>query len=411
MKKVTIIGGGIIGLSTAWYLAQEGHAVEILEASDMEDGCSYGNAGMVVPSHVLPLAQPGMIAQGMRWMFKRKSPFYVHPRLSRELFAWAWQFYRHANAAHVNRSKKALLKLSVLSKELYQEHARHSDFGWKEPGLFMLYQTEKTGEEEREAGEIARELGLEVDFLSAAQFQQMENGLHTEVLGAVHYKSDGLLNPRAFMEFLKADVQAMGVQIRRGVKVQGFARGGQNARILCGDGHTVDADEIVLCAGAWSAKLAAQLGIQVQVLPGKGYSFLRERKEGFPTLPSILCEGKVAVSPYAEHVRFGGTMEITQVRDTRIDLRRVEGITDTVRRFYPEMQFENPEVSEIWYGFRPCTPSGLPLIGRSAAYSNVIVATGHAMMGLSLGPATGKLVSEIVAGRKTSVDLNAFRVK
>lgn len=408
MKKVAVIGGGIIGLSSAWYLAKEGHEVVVLDASDMEEGCSYGNAGMVVPSHVLPLAQPGMISQGIRWMFKRKSPFYVHPRLSKELLSWGWQFYRHATKEHVNTSKRALLELSLLSKELYEEHARSGLFEWKDNGLFMLYQTEKTGEEECEAAEIARDLGLEVDFLTANEFQALEQGTTTDLLGAIHYKSDALINPRAFMAFLKADLQQMNVRLYKSTPVSGFQlRGNKVTAIECSNG-IVEADEFVLCAGAWTPKLAAQLSIKIRVLPGKGYSFIRERKEGFPALPAILCEGKVAVSPYENTVRFGGTMEITKVGDHRIDMHRVQGITETIRKFYPELSFDNPGASEIWHGFRPCTPTGLPLISKSQTHPNVTIATGHAMMGLSLGPATGKLVSDLIAERKSSIDPGRF---
>lgn len=410
MKKVAIIGGGVIGLSAAWYLAKEGFEVEVLDASDMEDGCSYGNAGMVVPSHVLPLAQPGMITQGMRWMFKRTSPFYVHPRLSRELFSWGWQFYRHSTKEHVNSSKKALLELSLLSKELYQDHAKKAQLGWKEPGLFMLYQSEKTGEEEREAGEIARELGLEVDFLSAEEFQKMESGSKVNVAGAVHYKSDALLDPRMFMEYLKTELIQMKVRIRARVQVNGFDLSGSKITGLRTNTGLIEADEFVMCAGAWTPELAAQLGIKLRVLPGKGYSFLKERNQEAPTVPSILCEGKVAVSPYESHVRFGGTMEITKVGDHRVDRRRVQGITDTIRRFYTELKFNDPTRQEIWHGFRPCTPTGLPIISRSEKCANLTIAAGHGMMGLSLGPGTGKLVAELVVGKKPTIDLLRFEI-
>lgn len=168
-------------------------------------------------------------------------------------------------------------------------------------------------------------------------------------------------------------------------------------------------DELVICAGAWSPKLARQLGIKLRILPGKGYSFQLDRKVAMPTIPAILCEGKVAVTPYDQTIRFGGTMEITHTGDHRLNPNRIRGIVDTIQQFYPETDVAMPDLSTVWHGFRPCTPSGLPYIGRSEKFNNVLIASGHAMMGLSLAPATGFLINELICGKKTSIDLSAFR--
>lgn len=409
MKKVVVLGGGVIGLSTAYFLAQEGHSVTVLDSSNMNDGCSYGNAGMVVPSHVLPLAQPGMISQGIRWMFNSKSPFYVKPRLSSELLSWGWQFYKHSTPAHVEKSKTALCSLSLLSKELYQDLAQKADFSWKEEGLLMLFRSEEVGEEEREAGKIAQELGLEVDFLSKQEVSALEPNLSLDVEGAVHYKSDAHLHPGRFMQFLKENVQALGVRVLAETEVLEMRNGGGKVASIRLKNEELSLDELVICAGAWSPKLAAQLGIKLRILPGKGYSFQLDRMGAMPTIPSILCEGKVAVTPYDQTIRFGGTMEITHTGDHRLNPNRIQGIVDTIQQFYPEMDVKMPDLSKVWHGFRPCTPSGLPYIGRSEKFTNVVIASGHAMMGLSLAPATGFLVNEVISGKKPSLDLSPFR--
>ena len=409
MKNCVIIGGGVIGLCSAYYLAKEGHVVTIIDQSDFKNGCSFGNAGMIVPSHVIPLAQPGMIAQGMKWMFDSKSPFYVKPRLSKELFSWGVSFYKHANQKHVNRSMPALRDLSLFSKELYQQFSQESDsFQYKENGLLMLFQSDKVGEEETHAGKEAQKLGLEVDFLNQSEVKNLESGLVLNSIGGIHYKSDAHLSPNRFMAFLIAELGRMKVNFITNSTVTDFkVEAGKIADIITTTG-IIKCDEVVLSAGSWSPKIAKKLGINLSILPGKGYSFNIENRGAKPSIPSILCEGKVAVTPIGDNIRFGGTMEITHTNDHAINTKRVQGIVDTANRFYPEIQLIQPPSGDIWYGFRPCTPTGLPLISRSEKVKNLIVATGHAMMGLSLAPATGKLVQEMVNESKLSVDVSQF---
>ncbi|MDX2360599.1 MAG: FAD-dependent oxidoreductase [Crocinitomicaceae bacterium] len=409
MKSCVVIGGGVVGLCSAYYLAKAGHQVTIIDQSDLTDGCSYGNAGMIVPSHVIPLAHPGMISQGMKWMFNSKSPFYVRPRLSAELFSWGWQFYKHSTKAHVERSMPALHDLSMFSKELFQDLAKQADFLYQEKGLLMLYKTEKVGEEEIHAGNEAKKLGLEVDFLSKEEVAKLERGIKTDSIGAVHYKSDAHLYPQRFMQFLKDEIVALGVSIKKNASIQKFEI--QNGKISSVEveNQIMIADEFILCAGSWSPEIAKKLGIKLHILPGKGYSFNTANEGSQPSIPSILCEGKVAVTPMGDQVRFGGTMEVTHTNDHRINTNRVQGIVDTINQFYPEIAMKQPNASDVWHGFRPCTPTGLPLISRSTKVNNLVIATGHAMMGLSLGPATGKLVEEIVGGRSTSVNIDRFK--
>lgn len=409
MKNCVIIGGGVVGLCSAYYLAKSGHEVTIVDQSDLKNGCSYGNAGMIVPSHVIPLAQPGMIAQGMKWMFDSKSPFYVKPRLSKELFSWGVSFYKHANQKHVDRSMPALRDLSLFSKELYQQFSRESDlFQYQEKGLLMLFQSDKVGEEEIHAGKEAEKLGLEVDFLNKEEVLTLESGLNLNAKGGVHYKSDAHLSPNRFMAFLIAELGRMKVNFVSNSSVTDFKINNGSVEEVKTSTGSIKCDEVILSAGSWSPKIAKKLGINLSILPGKGYSFNIENVGQKPSIPSILCEGKVAVTPIGDKIRFGGTMEITHTNDHVINTKRVQGIVDTANKFYPEIQLIQPSINDIWHGFRPCTPTGLPLISRSEKVNNLVVATGHAMMGLSLGPATGKLVQELVDSEKLSVDVSQF---
>jgi len=411
MKKVSIIGGGIIGLCSAYYLAKEGFQVSVFDKSDMMDGCSYGNAGMIVPSHIIPLAQPGMIAQGIKWMFDSQSPFYVKPRLSTDLVKWGLQFYKHANKKHVEKAMPALRDLSLLSKELYQDFAKENNsFFYDEKGLLMLFKTEKAAEEMHHEGKLAENLGLGVNYLSKEEVLQLESGTKTDVIGGVHYTSDAHLYPQKFMQFIKAQLNKLGVEVHKNTTVTDFKISNNTVSEVITSKGNFTTDEVVLATGSWSPEIAKKLHTGISMLPGKGYSFTLKEKIQKPSIPSILCEGKVAVTPIANDIRFGGTLEITHNNDTKINKNRLQGIINSVNDFYPDLDIGIPKVEDTWYGFRPCTPSGMPIITKSNKISNLTLATGHAMMGLSLAPATGKVVTELILGKTTSVATNMFQL-
>jgi D-amino-acid dehydrogenase len=411
MKHVCIIGGGIIGLCTAYYLSIEGYQITIIDKSEMTDGCSYGNAGMIVPSHIIPLAQPGMIKQGIKWMFDSKSPFYVKPRLSLDLIKWGLQFYQYANTNHVSKSMPALRDLSLFSKELYHDLSKVStDFLYEEKGLLMLYKTNKVGEEVYHEAKEAEELGLKVNCLSKDDVTKLETGVKTDVMGGIHYTGDAHLYPQKFMEFIKEELKNRKVTILNNTQVNDFVLKNKNITELTTTRGNIKVDEVVLAAGAWSPELAKKLNIKISILPGKGYSLTLKNQNEKPSIPSILCEGKVAVTPMGNDIRFGGTMEITHTKDTKINKNRLQGIVSSINAFYPDLNITIPEEKDIWYGFRPCTPSGMPIISRDLKIKNLTITTGHAMMGLSLAPASGKIISEIISGKKTSVNMSMFQL-
>lgn len=407
--KVGVIGGGIMGLSSAYYLSKAGYQVTIIEQGDLKDGCSFGNAGMIVPSHIIPLAAPGMISKGIRWMFNSTSPFYVKPRLNSDLVKWGYQFYKHSTKEHVNSSIPALKELSLFSKAQYQQLAKELpfDFGYHEHGLLMLYQTKETEHEEAETAAIANDHGIEAQILSSEEIQQLEPDVKIHVRGGVYFPGDAHITPQAFVTQLIKFLKDNGVVFLTNTLVEDFIIDhGKIKSIKSNQGeHTFD--EVVIAAGSWSGLVGSKLKMSLPMQAGKGYSFTLQNVEKNIRIPSIFLEARVAVTPMGTTLRFGGTMEITGV-DHSISMNRVQGIVDSIPRYYPDMKVSMPKKEEIWHGLRPCSPDGMPYIGRSKSFSNLIFATGHSMMGLSLGPGTGKLVTEIVAGQKASVSLNAF---
>ncbi|MCD9018684.1 NAD(P)/FAD-dependent oxidoreductase [Parachryseolinea silvisoli] len=409
MKHIAVIGGGVIGLNTAYYLQQAGHRVTIFEKGRLDDTCSIGNAGMVVPSHIVPLAAPGMIAKGIRWMFNAKSPFYVRPRLSGDLIKWGLKFYNHANADHVHRSAPLLKEISLMSRDLFRQlkQAGEFDFGYEERGLLMLFQTAETEREEIEAAHLANRHGVKAEILTLAEVQKLEPDVRVTARGGVYFPGDAQLIPQQLVAGLAAHLQQNGVTIHTNQGVETIRT--ENDRIV----HIVTGgvpqafDEYIIATGAWSGEVCAQLNLGLPMQSGKGYSFTLQDVARNIRIPTLLLEGRVAVTPMGNALRFGGTMEIAGT-DRSVNMNRVQGIVETIPKYYPDMNVGIPDVSTVWSGLRPCSPDGLPYIGRSRRYKNLILATGHSMMGVSLAPATGKLVSQIVDNTPTSMDITAF---
>jgi D-amino-acid dehydrogenase len=409
MSKVLIIGGGIIGLSSAYYLSKAGYDVTILDKGDLTDNCSFGNAGMIVPSHFVPLAAPGMISQGIRWMFNSKSPFYVRPSLNPDLFSWGIKFLKNANARHVERSAVPLTELSLLSKSLYQDLAREPDFdfGLKEKGILMFYKTDKAAEEEAHLAQKGRELGLDMQVLNVAECLALQPELSLDVLGAVHYRCDAHLYPNHLMFSLLQYLVKKGVKIARNHEVTSIeTTGGSITKVFTGD-KAWAADHYIIAGGSWSPSVAKLVNIKIPLMPGKGYSFMVKEPGQRMQIPALLAEARVAITPMNGHLRYGGTMELDQI-NTRININRVQGIVNAIPQYFPDLHPELPAEKDIWYGFRPSSPDGLPYIGRSNKYNNLVIATGHGMMGLSLGPATGLLVSQIINNTQTAIAIEPF---
>ncbi|WP_276371382.1 FAD-dependent oxidoreductase [Chryseolinea sp. H1M3-3] len=409
MKNIAIIGGGIIGLSTAYYLNKAGHKVTIFDQGNLKDNCSSGNAGMIVPSHIIPLAAPGMISKGIRWMFNSKSPFYVRPRLSGDLIRWGLKFYAHANHQHVEKSAPVLKEISAMSKSLYRDLAKESDFhfGYEERGLLMLYQTSETEKEEIQAANLANRNGVEARVLSLSEVQLLEPDVQVKARGGIYFPGDAHLIPQLLISNLIQHLQKRGVTIFSETRVDDFMVAGQRVASLQVQQERPAFDEYIIATGAWSGIFCSKLNLDLPMQSGKGYSFNLQDVKKNVRIPSLLLEGRVAVTPMGTSLRFGGTMEIGDT-DRSVNMNRVKGIVQTIPKYYPEMSVNVPIPNQVWNGLRPCSPDGLPYIGRSSQYKNLIIATGHSMMGLSLGLATGKLVTELVNETETSMDISPF---
>ncbi len=410
LKRILIVGGGVIGLCVAYYAMQKGHEVIVLErGGPAHDGCSLGNAGMIVPSHFVPLAAPGMVGYGLRMMLHSESPFYVRPRFDLDLARWGLLFARSATAAHVARSSPLLRDLNLASRREYETlAAQFGDvFGLTKGGLLMLCKTASALDEEAHLAARATKLGLPAAVLSPEDAARLDPGVRMDIAGAIHFPQDCHLSPHVFVARMTEALEAGGGQICWNTEVTGWrAKRGQIAAAQTTQGE-LSADEYVLAGGAWSPETVRGLGLRLPMQAGKGYSLTLPTPRQLPRLCSILTEARVAVTPMGDTLRFGGTMEITGL-DTSVSQSRVEGILKAIPRYFPDFTPEDFRDLPVWSGLRPCSPDGLPYVGRFGRYTNLSAATGHAMMGMSLGPVTGRLMAEVLSGEMPEPSLGAL---
>lgn len=400
-ERLVVVGGGIIGLCSAYYALRSGVAVTVLDRDPADDsGCSFGNAGLVVPSHFVPLAAPGMISKGLRWMLDRQSPFFVRPRPSASLARWGWLFWRHANAGHVRDTRELLRDLNLESRRLFAELAGDlDDFGLETRGLLMLCNTRQGLDEEAEMAAEARELGLEVDVLDAAATARLDPGIEMDIVGSVHFRQDCHLDPARLMHALRGRIRALGGTIEHGVEIERLELDRGRVTAVHARDRRFGGRHFLVAGGSWSAGLLRQAGLRLPLQPGKGYSLTLPSPPQLPQLPSILTEAKAAVTPIGSTLRFAGTMEVGGF-ERNIDPLRLRGIIRSAGRYFPRFAEADFAGVEPWAGLRPVSPDGIPYLGRVPSCANLIAATGHAMMGLSLGPVSGRLVADLITDRE-----------
>ena len=407
--KVTIIGGGIIGLSCAYYLQKEGNEVTVIDSGDITNGCSFGNMGYISPSHFIPLATPGIITQGIKWMFNSSSPFYIRPRLNWDLIRWGLTFYRSANNKILHQNTPHLNNLLQLSRQLLEDFKTDlgDTFGVTEKGCWMLYKNEKTGDHEKQMAEQANKLGLKTITCNAAQVQQYEKEVEVNVAGGILYLDDCYVDPRQLMQALYAYLKEKGVHFKLNEVVSSFEKKHDKiAAVISGNSKTVT-DEVVIANGSWIPDVSKLLGIKILQQPGKGYSFSYAQLQKNLAYPSILVDDRVATTPYDRALRIGGTMELNGHND-KILPKRVMSIYHAFKKYYPGIDIQSPDLQKTWFGYRPVTPDGVPYIGRHTAVNNLSYAGGHAMLGVSAATGTGKLIAEIINNKKTTIGIEAF---
>ncbi len=412
MSKVIVAGGGVIGLCTAYYLNKAGHEVTLIDKGDLKHGTSFGNAGYISPSHFIPLASPGIVAKGLQWMLSSSSPFYIKPRLDMDLIRWALTFWKRSGKATMERNIPHLNNILHLSRELTTaiRNDLGNQFRMEEKGCFMLYKSALTEKHELELAKEAADLNIETRVFNAKEIQDMEPEVEVNVRGGVLYPIDAHLHPGDLMQTIHDHLQQSGVKFQLETTITGFEKQGRKVSKVLTDKGDFTGDEIVLATGSWLPVTSRDLGIDLLLQAGKGYSMTFDAVEKNLHYPAILVDDRVAMTPMGADLRMGGTMEISGIGSPML-MKRVQAIFKAAKSYFPDLPVAFPSQDKIWHGLRPLSPDGLPYIGRHSKYDNIVMAGGHAMLGLSLAAATGKLVEEIVGGLKTSIDISAFNVE
>jgi len=407
---ILVIGGGVIGVCSAYYLALKGFKVTLIEKNEIASGCSDGNAGLIVPSYAIPLASPGALGDGLRWLFDSESPFYIKPRFDLDLIKWLARFVLASRMGNMLRSMPVLRDLLFTSRVLFDELAQVDDFDFRfnARGSLSVCLTQSAFEKEKEETHLLERFDIPVRVVDQEEVHELEPALLPNVIGGVYYPKDGRINPALFVIGLADKARELGVQIWSKTGAIGFETSNRKITGVHTTRGVIHPKQIVLGAGSWSPEMARGLNLRLPIQAAKGYSITLENPPVTPKLPLFFSEAHAVANPLGDALRIAGTLELAGM-DFSFNSRRIDAIRRSSCNYLPGL--DDAKVIEIWRGLRPCTPDGLPIISRSRDFNNLIVATGHAMLGISLGPITGRLVSQLVGGEKTDVDLTPFRME
>ncbi len=405
-----IIGGGPVGLSCAYYLLKSGRKVTLLDAKEIGKGSGSGNAGHIVPSHIIPLAAPGVVTSALKWMLDpAHSPFGMRVSLDPKYISWLLQFVLACNEANVQRAIAPLNSLGQLSAKNFAELIAEEKFdcSYQEKGLLFLYKTESAFSGGKHEGELMQKHGIPVSVYDRSKVHEVEPAALDDIIGGVHFTGDSHLNPAVFLKLLSDRVRAMGAEMLEHTPVTGFeSANGKIIKVKTSAGD-FEAEQIILAAGAFTPSVVRDLKLNIPIQPARGYSLTMSATKHMPSHALILGERRIAVSPMGDVLRFTGRLEVGNGSTTPNPLW-IQRIENSAREYIA--LDEKLDIKETWAGLRPTTPDGMPIIGRSPNHSNLILATGHAMLGLSLGPGTGQVVAELVNGQEPAFSLSPLRL-
>ena len=395
-RAAVIIGAGVIGAACAHYLLDSGWTVTLLDKGPFAGACSHGNCGLICPSHVLPLAEPGAIRRAIKSMFQKNAPFHIKPRLNLDLWAWLWNFARRCNTACMMESGHAIQALLHSSVSLYQQDLidrHHLDCEWETRGLLFAYRDPAELDAYSKTNDLLAQTFHEPATRYTDDLQKLEPSLKPDLAGGWYYHSDAHLRPDKLMSSWRRLLESRGATIHEHCELKSFTTTSTRAIAAETTRGSLVADAFIIATGAWTPLLSKYLGVKIPIQPGKGYSITMPRPSICPKVPLIFPATRVAVTPMQSGYRLGSMMEFAgydqSIRQERLNLLK-DGAAPYLREPYTD------PVQEEWFGWRPMTADGKPVIDRSPTMPNVIIAAGHNMLGVSMAPATGKLVAELL---------------
>ena len=405
---VLIVGGGVIGLASAYELSKAGAKVIVIDKFEPGFGCSYGNAGWITPCFAMPLPMPGMLFKSIKWLTDPESPLYIKPELSPTLISWLFQFMLAMNKKQMFRSVDALTQISKQSLDLYKDLSKitNNSFSFEQKGLLMVAQSDDGLNYAKAEMDLVSRNGIPGQLMNEEEIKAFEPSLTKRIKGGVFFPEEAHAEPLKVTEALANEAKKLGAQIFSKTEVIDFQVTKNQVLTARTTRGVFEADQFVLATGSWSRHIGQTLKLKVPVLGGKGYAIITDELAPNPKRPMMLVEKKVAVTPRNGSLRLAGTLELVN-QDETFTTRRVEAIVRGAREFMNVPEKIN--YHEIWRGLRPCTPDGVPIIGKTKRYPNMLLATGHQMLGLQSATGTGKLVADLLLNRQTDVDPKPFR--
>lgn len=398
--KVVVVGGGVIGVSCAYYLARGGAEVVVLEREHVGAGASDGNAGTVSPGHP-PLNKPGRIAAALRQMLDPTSPLYIHPSWNPGLWRWLMGFTRYCTPEHVEACMRIMAPLGRETFTLFEELIRQEriECEYRADGYYDVCSTEEGLAESRQEADILTHHGYTPEVVDGDELRKREPAMGPDPIGGVYYPEAATLDPGLFVTRLARAARRRGVEIREGTGARSVVvRGGRATGVRLQSGGVEGCDAVVLATGPYSLAMARRVGVRLPVQAGKGYHRdIAIGPNGAPPLriACVLSESAVFCTPLYTFVRFAGTMEFSGVNRV-MRPPRLRQLTQAARRTFPGLGSARP--SSEWCGLRPMSVDGLPIVGPLGDVTGLSVATGHGMLGLTLGPVTGEMIAGHVLG-------------
>jgi D-amino-acid dehydrogenase len=408
-KRVIIIGGGIIGGFTAYYLLEKGWSVTVVDKEGFGQEASSGNCGLIVPNHILPLNSLGTMTKALKWMLSKDSPLYIKPRLDAGLMKWFCQFAWHARPKAIFKSARGRHALLQSSFKLYPEFIQTENVAcdWDMGGSLHIYRSARACKDFRKTDALLNRFGIQAESLDRQALLELVPALGKGVSGGWLYRQTAHLRPERLLSELRRILLGRGAQILENCPVRGFQQHNDRAISIVTKDQKLCADAFVLATGAWAPDFEKILGCRLPIQPGKGYSITMDRPPAFPEIPCFFEEQSIVSTPWSDACRLGGTMEFTGF-DSHLNPQRL-GVLKRGFEGYSD-QWQGNARQEEWCGFRPMTMDGLPFIDYSPRMKNVIVAAGHNMIGLSAAPGTGKLVAEIMDKAPPHIDPRPYRI-
>ncbi len=410
-ESVIIIGGGIIGIACAHYLSRAGYGVTVIEQGTVAGACSHGNCGYIAPSHVLPLTTPEAIGEALRSLFNPKAAFRVKPRADPAFLKWLWQFARRCNRGDM---LSAAAHLHAILQSSAAEYAAllsddPMDSQWRKAGLLYVFETEEGLAAHAEEDRLLTEhFGVSARRIEGAELPQFDGALRSGLAGGFLYEDDTSVRADRLSKGWRRKLEDSGVQFIEHCSFEGLEKSGpiiRNIETSCGP---MQADHYVLATGAVSTRLARHFGARLPIQPGKGYSITMKAPDNGPRHPMLLPEHHVGITPFDDGFRLGSMMEFVGY-DTALPTTRLQQLRSSAQ---PYLRDELPATNlEEWYGWRPMTWDSLPVIGPVPGMDNALFATGHNMLGMTLAPATGRLIAEMVAGQVPHIDPTPYSPK